>query len=459
MADLIRVLLVDDEDAFCRVLSARLERQGFAVTAVGSGEQALRALGEQEFDVALFDLALPGMDGMELLQRAKETSPELEVVMLTGHGSIESAIHATRAGAYDYLTKPSTVAKLELTLRKAAEKKWLAERAASLSVALRRQSGNEPIIGQSAAMRQVTDLIRRVADGDAPVLITGESGTGKELVARSLHFWSRRRDRPFQALNSAALPPQLLESELFGHVRGAFTGAVTAKPGLVESADQGTLFLDEIGEVDTAVQAKLLRFLETGEFRSVGEVRTRTVKVRVVGATNRDLEQEVRAGRFREDLYYRLNVVRIHIPPLRERPEDVPLLAAYLLKSRSAGREPKAFTPESVEALRQHHFPGNVRELANMIERGILLAPGPFIEPRHLFGPVGRGQEPTAAPREDENLSLESMERRHIERVMALSEGNKTQAARLLGIGLRTLYRKLDEYKLDHAEMTRDVPN
>ncbi|HYF79697.1 MAG TPA: sigma-54 dependent transcriptional regulator [Symbiobacteriaceae bacterium] len=454
----ISLLLVDDDDAFRHVLAGRLTRQGFRVTPVESGEKALTVLAAQQFDVVLLDLALPGIDGVEVLQRAKEAYPNVEIVMFTGHGSIETAIEATRAGAYDYLTKPCPVSKLELTLRKAAEKRGLAKQAAGLSMAQWRQYGSQPIIGQGPAMRHVTEMIRRIANGSAPVLITGESGTGKDLVARSLHFWSHRHEKPYQTLNSAALPQQLLESELFGHVKGAFTGAVAAKPGLVESADGGTLFLDELGEMDLGVQAKLLRFLESGEFRRVGEVRNRSVSVRIVAATNRPIEQEVASKRFREDLYYRLNVVRIHLPPLRERKEDIPLLAAYFLKAKGAARSGKDLSPESLKALVSYHYPGNVRELANLIERGLLLAQGPLIEPEDLFGWGWKQVEPEPTVAEVDDRLLAAVERKHIARVLRLCEGNKTQAARQLGIGLRTLYRKIDEYNLDHADLTQSEP-
>lgn len=447
----VSLLIADDEVAFAQMLGQRFSRQGFEVTVVHSGTEALAVLSERDFDVALLDQRLPDLDGLDVLHAAKEVDQDLEIVMLTGYGNIESAIEAVRSGAYDYLTKPCNSTKLELTLRKAVEKRRLAEQAAGLPEALRRQSGDEPIIGQSAAIRRVTDLIRRVADSEASVLILGESGTGKELVARSLHFWSGRRDQPFQALNSAALPPQLLETELFGHEKGAFTGAGGAKQGLVEVADGGSLFLDEIGDMDIGVQAKFLRFLETGEFRRVGSTRLRQVKVRVAAATNRNLAQEVQDGRFREDLYYRLNVVTIEIPPLRDRKEDIPLLSTYLLKKKTGTRSGIELSSAAVIALQNYDFPGNVRELANMIERGVLLAHGPLIEPYHLFYSTDKGmRHPFERERVEmeEDLSFAGMEKRHILKVLGMCTGNKTQAARILGIGLRTLYRKLEEYGL-----------
>lgn len=443
------VLLVEDEITFNRLLQQRLERHGFEVMAVATAEEALAALQKNDFDVAVFDQRLPGIDGLELLRRAKKMLPCLEVIMLTGYGSIENAIAAIKEGAYDYLTKPCQAAQLELALRQAAEKKRLATRAEGLSEALRRQTGAGVIIGQSPAMREVLALIAKVADSEAPVLVLGESGTGKELVARALHFNSSRRDQPFQALNSAAVPPQLVESELFGHTRGAFTGAVASKAGLVEVAAGGTLFLDEIADMDPAVQAKFLRFLETGEYHRVGDTRVHRVKVRVVAATNRHLAQEIPEGRFREDLYYRLNVITITLPPLRERREDIPLLARYFLQAKNNTRQEKKLSPAAMAALQEYDFPGNVRELANMIERGILLAPGSVIEPAHLFGPAaGHGTSSAPSLYEEVDLTLASLERQHIFRVLSLTGGNKTRAARLLGIGLRTLYRKIEEYGL-----------
>ncbi|KLU60322.1 alginate biosynthesis transcriptional regulatory protein AlgB [Peptococcaceae bacterium CEB3] len=517
----VRVLLVDDEASFVYFLSARLERRGFDVAACASGEDGLFELSRREFDVAILDLRLPGLNGLDLLEQMKGMLPEIEVIMLTGFGSIDTATEAMRRGAYDYLTKPCSAARLELLIEKAAEKKRLAEQARGLSEAQRRQSGSRPLIGQSPGMRQVIQMVRQVADGEAPILILGESGTGKELVARSLHFWSRRRRQPFQPLNTAAIPAQLVESELFGHAKGAFTGAASAKTGFVEDAEGGTLFLDEIGELDPSVQAKLLRFLESGEFRRVGENRIRSVRVRAVAATNRDLAREVQAGNFRADLYYRLNVVTIRIPPLRERPEDIAQLAGYFLRTNRQGNGGKELSPGAIEALQEYEFPGNVRELANLIERGILLAPGRVIEAEHLFFNAGSGERPGSEPwlagrpwtRPDEGpagskkggsglapkalysppdapmgsgadgsalvpeagestaaddeprrmpaqgavthagprtamMTLAEVERRHIERVLNLTEGNKTRAAALLGIGLRTLYRKIEEYGL-----------
>lgn len=455
----INLLIVDDEVTYAQLLSERFTRKGFNVTLVHTVKDAIGELQKHTFELALLDQRLPDGDGLELLHQAKATDPNLEAVILTGFGTIESAIEALKDGAYDYLTKPCNVAKLEFTLYKALEKRRLAEQAAGLSEALRRQSGAGKIIGNSQAIKNVIEMVHRVLDSKASVLILGESGTGKELVARALHFWSQHRDRPFQALNSAALPAQLLESELFGYEKGAFTGASSAKKGLVEIADGGTLFLDEIGDMDLVAQAKLLRFLESGEFLRVGSTRARRVNVRVVVATNRNLEEEVQEGRFREDLYYRLNVVTIEIPPLRERKEDIPLLSEYFLKKKGGSRLKKELSKESIQALQHYDFPGNVRELGNIIERGCLLAKGSWIEPEHLFYTRIRGMrkegschhpvtEPEDAQLTSGDFTLQTLEKRHIQKVLKYVGGNKTQAAKLLGIGLRTLYRKIEEYGL-----------
>lgn len=436
--DIYRILLVDDEVSFIQLLAQRLHRQGHEAEATGSPFEALQLLNQRPFDVALFDIRMPGMDGLELLAKAKELQPTLEVVILTGHGTVESAIEAMKSGAYDYLTKPVQPAKLELVLAKAGEKAKLVQNNHNLSAAQKRHVGNKPLIGESRRMQQLLEMTRRVADSDSPVLIVGESGAGKELVARAQHFWSRRADQPFIPVNVGVLTPQLAESELFGHVKGAFTGAHATKQGLVEMAHRGTLFLDEIGELEPSLQVKLLRFLETGEFRRIGDTEVRKIQVRVVAATNRPLKEMVDNGHFRKDLYYRLNVVAIPVPPLRERRDDIPLLADYFLNQRSDGAV-KKLSPEAMEYLQNYDFPGNVRELSNMIERGVLLARGDSIEISDLFYPGERSPK---------DMRLQTVEQEHINRVLTMVQWNKPQAAEMLGIGLRTLYRKIDEYKL-----------
>ncbi|EHL08106.1 Sigma-54 interaction domain protein [Desulfitobacterium hafniense DP7] len=453
----MKLLIVEDEVDFATLLKQRLTRKKINIDLAHTIEQALDWLGKVSYDVILLDQRLPDGEGLSLLTHVKEADPFVEVVVLTGHGSLETAIQSIKQGAYDYLTKPCNTTKLEFTLTQAYEKKRLAEQAAGLSEALRRQTGSEPIIGQSSEIKGLMQMVEKVKDSEATILVLGESGSGKELIARSLHFWSARKDKPFQALNCAALPNQLVESELFGHEKGAFTGATGVKMGLIEIADGGTLFLDEIAEMDLDIQAKLLRLLEYGEYFRVGATRSRKVKLRVVAATNKKLEQEVAAGRFREDLYHRLNVVQIEVPPLRNRKADIPLLADYLLAQKCPQNNPKVLSPEALEVLLSYDFPGNVRELANILERGCLLSYGPTIEAEHLFQPQMGKRTPVSkkgleeeAPRwGDTDLSLENCERQHILRVLKMAGGNKTKAAQELKIGLKTLYRKVKEYGIE----------
>lgn len=447
------LLIADDEESFRLLLQQRLSRKGYLVTSVASGTAALAALAEEEFDAAIFDLKMPGIDGIGALKRAREMQPGLPVLILTGHGSIETAVEAIRVGAYDYLTKPCNLAELEAILQKALERRALELENQSLREVLRRQVAGVEIVGQSRALERLMELTQRVAQGEMPVLIEGESGAGKELVARSVHALSPRAGGPFIPVNAGALPANLLESELFGHARGAYTGAVAAKPGLVELAEGGTLFLDEIGEVPLELQAKLLRFLESREMRRVGETKLRRVDVRVVVATNRHLADEVREGRFREDLYYRLNVVALLVPPLRERREDIPLLVEHFLAQTGSHKE---MTPEAMAALMQHPFPGNVRELFNLVQRGAILSPDRFIAPEDLgLTPVAEVKPLTVAapaPQEGPFPTLEEMERGHIEQALWRTGWNRALAAQVLGISVRNLYRKIDTLDLHPPE-------
>ncbi|MEW6660783.1 MAG: sigma-54 dependent transcriptional regulator [Bacillota bacterium] len=431
------LLIVDDEAEFRDLLVRRFQRKGHQVVGTASAEGALAVLDERCFDVGIFDIKMPGVDGLQLLELARKAQPDMEVLMLTGYGTIQTAIQAMKLGAYDYLTKPCNLEELEILVAKAAEKKQLVETKTVLHEAFRRNATQSRIVGESPKMGCVLEIARKVAPSGSPVLIEGESGTGKELIARALHDWSPRVQQPFVVVNAGALSGHLLESELFGHEKGAFTGAVAQKKGLVEMAHRGTLFLDEIGEMDPGLQVKLLRFLETGEFRRVGDNRLRQVEVRIVAATNRKLEAEVKEGRFREDLYYRLNVIRILVPPLRERKEDIPLLAQYFLAGSAAGRG-KRLSPDAMGALEAYDFPGNVRELANLVERGCLLASGDLITAADLFGSSPGKNTPAD--------TLKDVEREHILRVMGEVGGNKTRAAAILGISVRNLYRKLEEY-------------
>jgi DNA-binding NtrC family response regulator len=442
-----RLLIVDDDDELRGLLVSRFERLGLDVTAAASGEEALAQVAQARFDVALLDLHLPGIDGLEVLARFKETQPEAEALVLTAQGSVETAVEAMKRGAYDYLTKPFRLADLEVHVQKAFEKVQLARRERQWVQQVAYESPRYRLVGSGPAMRRVVQLIERVAPAGATVLVRGASGTGKELVARALHANSPRADRPLVTVNCAALQESLLESELFGHEKGAFTGAVSAKPGLVEVADGGTLFIDEIGEMAPGLQAKLLRVLEDGHFRRVGGTREACADVRVVAATNRRLEDEIKAGRFREDLYYRLNVISITLPPLRERREDVPELVEHFLATRQVGPLRYRVDPEAMAALVRYDWPGNVRELANVIERAQILAEGHLITPDDLPDSLALGPPAGPGVEEGETQNLHQLQRRHVVAVLREAKGNKVHAAKALGISRRALYRLLEKYQ------------
>lgn len=443
MGNTTRLLIVDDETDLLQLLVKRLSRKGYEVQSAETAEAALEILKQNFFDIAIYDIRLPNMDGIELLKETKKIEPETEVLMLTGHGTIETAIEAMKYGAFDYLTKPYNLSELELTIKKAEENKKLKEKNESMKKIIR-QHNDFQIIGESPVFHEVIELTRRIANSEVPVLIQGESGTGKELFAKALHYWGTRADEPFVAINSGALPEQLLESELFGHVKGSFTGANQDKKGLVEAADGGTLFLDELGEMPLALQVKLLRFLELGEFRRIGDIRERKVNVRIVAATNRDIAKEVEEGNFRQDLFYRLNVVSLTIPPLRNRKDDIPLLIEHFIKN---GNYPKKkLSDEALMRLQNYDFPGNVRELNHLIERGLLLSNGDTIEADDMLLPTRKNGERSESI--SELCSLEEIEKAHIAAVLEKMNGNKTKTAEVLGVSVRNLYRKIELYKL-----------
>ena len=440
-----KVLIVDDEAIIRESLRDWLTDVGHSVLTASNGAQALDVIAREKPAIAIVDLVMPGIDGIELLRRAKEVSPATEVIIVTAYGSIPTAISAMRAGAYDYIEKPFCPERAELLIDKLVAHQRLIEENVILQQKLEERYRFENIIARSPRMQQVIEVVKVVARSNATVLITGESGTGKELVARAIHSQSYRKDRPFVAVSCAALPESLLESELFGHEKGAFTGAHALRKGKFEVADTSTLFLDEIGDMSANIQAHLLRVLEEKEFNRVGGNELIKVDVRVVSATNRDMKEAVRTGRFREDLYYRLNVVTIELPALRERKEDIPLLADHFLKKFNVEnrKELSGFSPEATEYLLRHDWPGNVRELENTVERAVILARGAVIEAGDLNQQralTGR-QGPSAR-------SLREMEREYIKAVLAENAYNFSVTARTLGISRATLYKKVKEYGL-----------
>ncbi len=451
MADTaIKVLLAEDEQNLSRILETQLRKRGFDVQVAANGRTAVEALRAKEFDVALVDLVMPEVDGIGVLREAMELDAPPEVVIVTGNGTVETAIAAMKLGAYDYLTKPCRVAELDIVVRRAHEKRRLAVENLRLQTRLSRREEFPEIVTASPAMEAVLELAGKVASSESAVLICGESGTGKELVARAVHRLSPRSEGPLTDINCAAIPENLLESELFGHERGAFTGAMTRKLGLFELADGGTLFMDEIAELAPRLQSKLLRALENGEFFRVGGTQKVSTNIRLLAATNRDIEKEVAEGSFREDLYYRINTLTIVIPPLRERPEDVPVLARHFLKQNATG-EPPVLSDDMLQLLGQYSWPGNVRELRNVMERLAILRAGEEIQPQDLPRDltVGRRSEGAAAPHIGQAVSLEEMEKAHIEGVLRRENWHQGKAAETLGISPKTLYRKIRTYGLE----------
>ncbi len=441
----IRVLVVDDDRAVREALSRTLEKLGFEVLIAEDGQAGLDRLRQGGVHIVLADLKMPRLSGQELLSATKAIAPDVEVIMITGHGTVEDAVEAMKEGAYDFITKPFKRVQLEKTIKKAAEKQELVLQNRALQQRLDELQSAGQIIGGSPAMLRTLDLVSQVAPSAATVLIQGESGTGKELIANAVHHGSPRRDRPFIKVNCAALPETLLESELFGYERGAFTGAVARKEGRFELADRGTLFMDEIGDLSPATQAKLLRVLQEGEFERLGGTRTLKVDVRLVVATNADLAILVREKRFREDLFYRLNVITIQIPPLRERREDIQLLAHHFLR-RFAAKNVKpitGFTEEALDVLQTYAWPGNVRELENVIERAIVLTRSSIISPADLPETLVGSDQATRHLVISIGTPLEEVEDRLIEETLRYTKGDKTLAAKLLGIATRTIYRRM----------------
>lgn len=446
---MIRVLAVDDEEPFRRLLKKELARKGFYAEVAPDGETALGLLRDNSYDVILLDIIMPGIDGISLMKKMKADPETPVIIVLTGKATVETAVEAMKHGAYDYLTKPYKLDELVIIINRAYEYGKLKIKNEQFQQELLRKESPVDFIGRSVQVINILALIRKIAPTDSTVFIQGESGTGKELVANTIWRHSKRSAAPFIALNCATLSENLMESELFGHERGAFTNAYQTKYGIVEVADKGTLFLDEIGEMPLGLQAKLLRFLDSGEFRRVGGNKTLSVNVRVIAATNKDLADIVRTGGFRQDLYYRLNVINITIPPLRERREDIPELSEYFLRKygRKLSKEIQGFTGEALEALAGYQWPGNVRELENVIERAVILCDSERIAPEDLSIPFFSSSR--QSEEQEMDATLEKMERDHILKVLRESNGNQSRTSQILGIDRKTLYLKLKKYGID----------
>lgn len=457
-----KILIVDDEESLREFLEIMLKREGYDITTASDGEKALKLMKKQNFDAIITDLQMPKIHGMEVLKQAKDMDPEVVVIVITAFGSTESAVEAMKLGAYDYITKPFKIDEIKLIVQKALEKRILSQE----NIQLKKELGSiytfGNLVGSAASMVKIYDLIQRVCETKTNVLITGESGTGKELVAKAIHYNGPLKDKPFVTVNCGAIPENLMESELFGHKKGSFTGAIADKMGLFEVANHGTIFLDEIGELPSHVQVKLLRVLQEKTFRRVGGTDDLQVNVRIMAATNRDLTEEVSKGRFREDLYYRLNVIHIQLPPLRERKEDITILAQHFLEkhNKELGKKIKKISKEAMDALIKYDYPGNVRELENIIERTVSLEQGAAILPESLppviFHPSMGINKRNTKP--DLTLSLEgvklekiveNIERELIEKALQKTGGIKKKAADLLGISFRSMRYRLEKYGLE----------
>ncbi len=449
-----KILICDDEEGMRRYLGKMLKSWGYQTENFASPLLLLKRLQETDTaaDLLLLDVKMPEMDGIELLKQLKTLQLQIPVIMMTGHGTIESAVEAMKIGAYDYLTKPFPQEKLFALVKHTLDQDRLREENSALKKELQEKKIPAPPVFQSENFKHAYDLALAVADSDSSILIQGESGTGKELIAAAIHYASPRKDNRLLAINCAALSETLLESQLFGHVKGAFTGAVQAQKGLLEETDLGTLFLDEVGELSPALQAKLLRVLQEGEFIPVGATKIKKVDVRFVAATNKNLAQEVSAGSFREDLFYRLNVISIDLPPLRDRKEDIELLAQHFLQKIAAKsqRQVEGITPEALDALKNYHWPGNVRELENVMERCSILARNGEINISHL--PFSN-KEPHQNKEDALPLNLRDTERRQVIRALCETKWNKSRAAKLLGVTRRTIDRKIKEFDLDQSEL------
>ncbi len=448
MTSTARILVVDDEVNICNALSTLLEKRGYDAKGIGTAAEAFRYLEETPADLVITDVRMPGMDGIEFLRRLKGKWPSTEVVIMTAFGSIDAAVEAMRLGAYDYLTKPVDRERFPMVVEKALERHALVSENKQLRDRLETRFRFDQLVGKSESMQRIYGLVEMVADSDVTVLLTGESGTGKEVVARAIHHKSLRADHPFVTVNCGALPADLFESELFGYEKGAFTGAVATKIGRFELAHRGTLLLDEIGELSLKSQVDFLRVLETKEFRRLGGTKVVRVDARVIAATNRNLEEAVKQGEFREDLFYRLNVVPIKLPPLRERAEDIPLLIETFLPEFCAqhNRAPKTIAPEAMRLLRLYSWPGNIRQLRNLLERLVITVRESTIGPEHLPEEIQVSREDARTMVVTLGTSLEEIEKEVIRRTLAEVTSHREKAAKLLGISLRALQYKIKEY-------------
>jgi two-component system response regulator AtoC len=436
-----QILIVDDEVALTTLLKEELqEAGGYGVDLAFDGAEAINLIQKTLYDVVLLDMKMPRVDGREVLKFIQEHSPASQVIILSQYADLKMAVESTKLGAYEVLGKPYDIDQIEQTIHRALERKKLSIDNKLLQTELSRKAGTFDIIGESTTLKQVVESAKRVAQSDSIVLITGPSGTGKELIANLIHRSSLRKDRPFVPMNCSSIPDTLLESELFGHEKGAFTNAYTAKPGLVEVANGGTLFLDEVGDISPIIQPKLLRFLETGDFRRVGGTNELKVDVRVLSATNKNLQEECRAGRFREDLLYRLNVITIRVPALKDHREDIPALIEHFLQKKSKSKEPKRLSDEAKKVLIMYNWPGNVRELEHVIEGAVILSPNQTIEVDDLHLPE-RSLEVTS-----QAVAIQDVERQHIEKVLKMFNGNRKKTSEALGISEKGLYLKIKEY-------------
>lgn len=453
-----KILIVDNEKNIRDLLAITLKRAGYATDTAEDGRGALDCFSRDAYDVLLTDIRMPGMSGLELLRAVNATSPETITVMMTAFASVETAIEAMRIGAYDYLTKPFQIEEVKRIIQNALERKKLRVENRQLRCALEGGAGFDKIIGHSEAIRRVLDVVRKVAEGRSNVLITGESGSGKELIARTIHFNSERKDRPFVTINCSAIPEALFESELFGHMKGAFTGAVGNKQGLFEAADTGSIFLDEVGELHPSVQAKLLRVLQEGTCMRVGGIKEIKIDVRVIAATNKNLENSVAAGTFREDLYYRLNVIPIRLPALRERREDIPLLALFFLRqfNEKLGKAIEGVDSDALHILMNETWRGNIRELSNMMERTVALASGPMLTRDDVIGALCRpiaapsSMIPSAIPQGGIHLDdfMEGIEKSLLLKALEENDWVKTEAAKRLHLDFRSMRYRLNKYDI-----------